>query len=110
MGAAFKLSHEQSPSAQVFQLTSSGIAYASLSKFAMQILQNLVIEEDFIGSDENKTSYKIKKLYVCIKNNFSLLHVKQLTDGELSIIFDLFSSDSEKKTFERKRIELNKVS
>ncbi len=110
MGAAFKLSHEQSPSAKVFQLTSSGIAYASLSKFAMNILQKIVIDENFIESNETKSPYKIEKIYVCTKNNFSLLHVKQLADGELSIIFDLFSSDYGNKTFDRERIELNKVS
>lgn len=106
MGAAFKLSHEQFPAARVFQLTSSGIAYAALGKFGLKVLETLVKDQGSLGDNKDNVPYKFQNLYLCPRNNFSIIRVKQMSNGELSVIYDLFSSDKDNAKLENKRIEL----
>lgn len=110
LGAGFKLSHQDFPAARVFQLTSSPITHATIKKFSRRILEMLVKESGNLGTIPGNTPYQFQNLYLCRRNNFGIVRVKETDEGELSIKYDLFGGTGRGDgTVEKKRIDLNQV-
>ncbi|MBD1937762.1 alkaline phosphatase D family protein [Microcoleus sp. FACHB-68] len=110
MGAVFKISHQKFPSARVFQLTSSGISYASMSEFGRHLLENLVQKRGNLGDHRENIPYQVENLYICRHNNFGMVRVKEMNNGELSISYELFySSKQAEGIIEMQRIELDQI-
>jgi len=110
LGAAFKVSHPDFPAARVFQLTSSPITHATIKKFALRILEMLVKESGNLGTLPGNVPYQFQNLYLCRRNNFGIVRVKETDEGELSIKYDLFGATGRGDgTIEKKQIDLNQI-
>ncbi len=108
MGAAFKISHQQFPTAKVFQLTSSPICYGTTTKTNRRFLETTVKETGNMLDFPDNIPYQFQTLHLCRHNNFGIVQVKAKPDGNLSIIYDLFSSPmSANKQLTKTRIELD---
>ncbi|MCT7971676.1 alkaline phosphatase D family protein [Laspinema olomoucense] len=90
IGAAFKLSHPDFPGAKVFQVTSSGIAYAHLKALERRILEMLVKEEGDLGDRPGNIPYHFENLAICRYNNFGILRVTEKEAEGMEVCFDLF--------------------
>lgn len=107
LGAAFQIFHDDYPHAKVFQITSSGIAYAGLTPMKRKILEKLVPEEGKLSDFQQNQPYYFQRLLVCRQNNFGILRVNQTESHQISISFDLFSqSDESEETFNQQSLEL----
>ncbi len=116
LGASFKLTRDSHKTAQVYQLTSSGITYA---KAPTTLLKLTVKEKGELGyvkkkkrgrakgktkATHKKTKYKL--LNLCDSNNFAL--VKSVLDGgDIKVFWDLYgSTDEEGEIVRLKRITI----
>lgn len=95
IGAAFKLSHPNFPDAKVFQVTSSGIAYAHLKEMERRILEMLVKPEGDLGDRPENKPYHFENLAVCRYNNFGILRVTEEDSGGMEVCFDLYGGNRE---------------
>lgn len=91
VSAAFKLAHRRFPSARVYQLTSSGITYAT----APPGLKLAVCEEGLLG-DEKTVQDKDRYFFRLIQpvfsgNNFGMVHVAP-GEAEPTLSYDLFGN------------------
>lgn len=93
IGAAFKLTHPDFPGAKVFQVTSSGIAYAHLKGMERRILEMLVKSEGDLGDRPENKPYHFENLAVCRYNNFGILRVTEEDSGGMEVCFDLYGGN-----------------
>ncbi len=93
IGAAFKLSHPDFPGANVFQVTSSGIAYAHMKALERRILEMLVKTEGYLGDFPENIPYHFENLAICRYNNFGILRVTEEESGGMEVCFDLYGGD-----------------
>lgn len=95
LGAAFSLSHPHFPQARVFQITSSGIAYAHLKAIERQILEKSIKLEGTLGDRPENVPYHFRNLAICRYNNFGVVKVTRNESGEVRVIYDLFGGISQ---------------
>ena len=94
VAAAFKLFRRSAPNAQIYQLTSSGITYASTST----LLEFIVKEHGEIGDSKKRlkdypTSFRLLNR-VMAKNNFALINVTS-HNQKVEIIWQVYGNTGE---------------
>lgn len=92
IGAAFKLTRQSNPKAQVYQLTSSGITYC---KSPGKLLKLAIKKKGFLGNKKTiaksqKTSFQM--LHVFEENNFATITTKKNDDESTSVFWDLYGN------------------
>lgn len=113
IGAAFKISHPDSPEARVFQLTSSGITYADLSPFARRVLEFGVQKDGVLGDRKGNVPYRVRNLALCRHYNFGIVRLADKDNGDVGVIYDLFGGKHDRHgTFEvyKTRLDLDAIS
>ncbi|MDB9518172.1 alkaline phosphatase D family protein [Roseofilum reptotaenium CS-1145] len=106
IGAAFRLFNTDFPEAQVFQLTSSPITHATIRQSARKILKMLVQQRGELQDFPDRSPYQFENLYLCRHNNFGMVRIKE-EEGELSVIYDVFSEASRGEgVIEKKRLRI----
>lgn len=109
IGSAFKLYNQIFPNARVFQLTSSPLTQPINFTGSRRIFPKIVVKEqiNLLETKENIV-YQFLNLYICRRNNFGIVRVKENEKGNVTVNYDLFSSNGQDDgVIEKKRIHLD---